>query len=144
MPAAAARVRRPFRARWLPDVRPPRRQVPGCSFCTKSLCFEHIKEPIGSCDEVSATCVDYDTYWRLTVILLILLLLFSLLIIGCLRDVPVVSAHTRIYIIYAQGTFVTDQTQRHRIRERMREPARMRRRVCTRQCIATTPWWHTP
>ena len=96
MPAAAARVRRPFRARWLPDVRPPRRQVPGCSFCTKSLCFEHIKEPIGSCDEVSATCVDYDTYWRLTVILLILLLLFSLLIIGCLRDVPVVSAHTRI------------------------------------------------
>lgn len=66
-------------------------QVPGCSFCTKSLCFEHIKEPIGSCDEVSATCVDYDTYWRLTVILLILFLLFSLLIIGCLRDVPVVS-----------------------------------------------------
>ena len=64
--------------------------MPGCSFCTKSLCFEHIKEPIGSCDEVSATCVDYDTYWRLTVILLILLLLFSLLIIGCLRDVPVV------------------------------------------------------
>ena len=47
-------------------------------------------EPIGSCDEVSATCVDYDTYWRLTVILLILFLLFSLLIIGCLRDVPVV------------------------------------------------------
>ena len=67
-------------------------QVPGCSFCTKSLCFEHIKEPIGSCDEVSATCVDYDTYWRLTVILLIIFLLFSLLIIGCLRDVPVVSA----------------------------------------------------
>ena len=64
--------------------------MPGCSFCTKSLCFEHIKEPIGSCDEVSATCVDYDTYWRLTVILLILLLHFSLLIIGCLRDVPVV------------------------------------------------------
>lgn len=35
--------------------------------------------------------MDYDTYWRLTVILLILFLLFSLLIIGCLRDVPVVS-----------------------------------------------------
>mmetsp|Transcript_37122 Transcript_37122/g.77611 ORF Transcript_37122/g.77611 Transcript_37122/m.77611 type:complete len:128 (-) Transcript_37122:586-969(-) len=65
-------------------------QVPGCSFCTKSLCFEHIKKPIGSCDEVSATCVDYDTYWRLTVIVLILFLLASLLVIGCLRDVPVV------------------------------------------------------
>mmetsp|Transcript_44004 Transcript_44004/g.138876 ORF Transcript_44004/g.138876 Transcript_44004/m.138876 type:complete len:167 (+) Transcript_44004:293-793(+) len=65
-------------------------RVPGCSFCTKSLCFEHIKKPIGSCDEVSATCVDYDTYWRLTVILLILFLLASLLVIGCLRDVPVV------------------------------------------------------
>jgi hypothetical protein len=40
--------------------------------------------------QVSATCVDYDTYWRLTVILLILFLLASLLVIGCLRDVPVV------------------------------------------------------
>ena len=39
---------------------------------------------------MSATCVDYDTYWRLTVILLILFLLFALLVIGCLRDVPVV------------------------------------------------------
>jgi hypothetical protein len=66
------------------------KQVPGCSYCTKSLCFEHITKPIGSCDEVSATCVDYDTYWRLTVIVLILFLLASLLIIGCLRDIPVV------------------------------------------------------
>lgn len=30
-------------------------QVPGCSFCTKSLCFEHIKKPIGSCDEVNTS-----------------------------------------------------------------------------------------
>ena len=54
------------------------------------------QQPIGSCDEVSATCVDYDTYWRLTVIVLILFLLASLLVIGCLRDVPVVSRAARL------------------------------------------------
>ena len=34
--------------------------------------------------------MDYDTYWRLTVIVLIVFLLSSLLVIGCLKDVPVV------------------------------------------------------
>ena len=81
-------------------------QVPGCSYCTKSLCFEHITKPIGSCDEVSATCVDYDTYWRLTVIILILFLLASLLVIGCLRDIPVVSFCTYVPVLLCMYSFI--------------------------------------
>merc|ERR1711934_987605 len=67
-------------------------QVTGCSACTKSLCSEVFKAPyFGACEEVSANCVDYDTYWHLVVILLIIITVAVLLLLGILRDLGIIS-----------------------------------------------------